>query len=148
MPDEPYPVIDRPHGYMESLGEITHRVHTGEPKARPTTYKDIEFRSRLEVRFAWHLDGLGEKWAYEPRVYGPKGRGYLPDFQILGAVHPTFIEVKPTIAQAEAAKAKVSVIWETHPDALILIAAAEGCTFFGATRDRPWVRWAERWLTS
>lgn len=144
---EPYPVIDREHGYMESIAEITHRVKTGEPKSRRTVYKGIEFRSRLEVKFAWHLDELGEKWAYEPRVYGPKGRGYLPDFEILGVPHPTFIEVKPTIEQGEAAKSKVAVIWETKPDAVLMIACAEGCTFFGAKRDIPWVTWTERWVS-
>lgn len=142
---EPYPVIHRMHSYLQSIAEITHRMDTGEPAARPTVYKDIEFRSRLEVRFAWHLDALGEKWAYEPRTYGPKGRGYLPDFQMLGALRPTFIEVKPTIEQGEAAKTKVAVIWETCPDALILIACEEGCTFFGSVKDGPWLSWQERW---
>lgn len=131
-------------GYMESLAEVVHRTDTGSPMSRPTIYRGIEFRSRLEVRFAQHLDELGETWAYEPRVYGPKGRGYLPDFEILASARPTFIEVKPTVAEAEEAQAKVAVIWETVPEALILIAAAEGCTWFGSQGDS-WVAWVERW---
>lgn len=132
-------------GYVESLAEIVHRKNVGTPKARPSVYKGVAFRSRLEVRFAFHLDLLGETWVYEPRVYGPKGRGYLPDFEIIGATRPTFIELKPTRKQAEAAKAKVAVIWETHPGALIIIAAAQGCTFYGS-QGGPWVEWQERWV--
>lgn len=131
--------------YMESLGEIAHRIETDGPKARPTAYKGIEFRSRLEVRFAIHLDERGERWAYEPRVYGPKGRGYLPDFEILDGPRPTFIEVKPTISEAVSARNKVKVIWESLPDALLLTAAAEGCTFSACRMGGEWVTWQERW---
>jgi hypothetical protein len=130
--------------HFESLAEIEHRITTGGPKARRTTHGREQMRSHLEVRFALHLDSIGEKWVYEPRPFGPRGRGYLPDFQIIGVARPTFIEVKPTIAEAEAAKDKVAVIWETHPEALILIAAAEGSTWFGSTGG-PWATWTERW---
>lgn len=139
---EPYPVIDRPHGYMESLAEINHRtLNGGSPKARPSVYKGIPMRSRLEVRFAYHLDARGERWTYEPRIYGH----YLPDFEILGTMRPTFIEVKPTLAELAGAQQKAAVIWKTHPTALIVVAVEEGCTFSAAVKGGQWETWQERW---
>ncbi len=126
---------------MESLAEIQHRLATGTPKARPTTYKGIEFRSRLEVRFACYLDLMDERWLYKPRVYGR----YLPDFEIVGAVRPTFIEVKPTQAEVRPAADKMSVIWGTHPDALLIVACEEGRSFYGCYSGGRWTSWQERW---
>ncbi len=123
-----------------SVGEIQSGVYKG----RKSTYKGIEFRSKLEVKFAWWLDDMGEQWRYEPRIYGPKGRGYLPDFEILGTDRPTFIEIKPTLALAERAKSKVSVIWEYEPRAVIVIATREHRTFFIGERG-VWDSWQERW---
>lgn len=132
-------------GHMESLAEINYRMETGKIKARPTSYRGIEFRSRLEVRYAWYLDDIGERWRYEPRVYGPKGRGYLPDFEILGRRQPTFIEVKPTIAEAPDALAKMAVIWDTHPDALLIVACEEGWTYYAALQGWDPETWHQGW---
>ena len=138
--------MPREFGYMESLAEIAFRRATGRPQSRPITYQGVDFRSRLEVRFAQHLSDRGERWAYEPRTFGPNGRRYLPDFELLGIPRPTFIEVKPTIREAIAARRRVVVIWDTHPDALLLTAAAEGCTFSAGLRGQPWETWQERWV--
>lgn len=131
--------------YMESFAEIAHRIATGGPQARPTTYKGITFRSRLEVRFAWHLDAIGEQWRYEPRAYGPKGRGYLPDFEVYGLPQPTFIEVKPTAQEVPDAARKMEVIWDTHPDALLIVACEQGWVFRCCLRGGTWEGWSERW---
>lgn len=130
--------------YMESLAEVLHRSETGGPKARPSIYKDIRFRSRLEARFAKHLDATGEQWSYEPRNFGGQG-GYLPDFEILGATRPTYIELKPTRREVPAAQAKMSIIWKTVPDALLIVACEEGSTFYSAFHGGRWNVWQERW---
>lgn len=57
--------------------------------AKPTLYKDIRFRSRLEARWAIFLDALGGQWVYEPVVQGVTG--YLPDFLFGGG----YLEIKP-----------------------------------------------------
>lgn len=132
-------------GRLESFADIRYHMETGRIKSRPSMYKGIEFRSRLEVRFAWHLDTIGEQWRYEPRIYGPKGKGYLPDFEILGRPQPTFIEVKPTTEEVADAALKMQVIWETHPDALLIVACEQGWTYVGALRGGPWEGWHERW---
>lgn len=131
---------------MESIDEIQYRMDMGSPKPRPRLYKGVEFRSSLEVRFAHYLDGMREPWVYEPRVYGPRGHGYLPDFQMTAADQPTFIEVKATLEEAPGAQAKMSVIWDTHPDALLIVAVEEGRTFYAClAHSGSWTWWQERW---
>jgi hypothetical protein len=71
-------------------------------KARPTTYKGIRMRSRLEAYFAAMLDDVFEAaWEYEPVCFaGPSGQ-WLPDFKIdLMGGHPEYLqyaEVKPWV---------------------------------------------------
>lgn len=71
-------------------------------KARPTTYKGIEMRSRLEAGYAQFLDGILCEWEYEPQAFAdPRGQ-YLPDFLIknverVGAGYcDMYVEVKPS----------------------------------------------------
>jgi hypothetical protein len=56
----------------------------------PTVYAGIEFRSRLEARWAAFFDEIGWRWSYEPF----DAAGYIPDFLIHGA-RPMLVEVKP-----------------------------------------------------
>lgn len=52
-------------------------------KARPTTYKGVRMRSRLEAGFAAWLDDAGVEWQYEPECYSAPELGqWLPDFLI------------------------------------------------------------------
>lgn len=54
-------------------------------RVRETVYKDIQFRSRLEARWAVFFDELGLSWDYEPEGYRlDNGRCYLPDFYVHG----------------------------------------------------------------
>jgi hypothetical protein len=132
-------------GTVESIAEINHRIATGGHAARPITFGEVTFRSKLEARFSWHLDAIGVKWVYEPRVFGRPGEGYLPDFQLLGLDQPTYVEVKPTIAEIREACRRMKVIWEQVPDALLIVACEEGRTFVAAVNGRPWESWQERW---
>lgn len=43
------------------------------------------------------------------------------------------------------AKDRMEIIWDTLPDALLIIACGEGCRYFGAMQGHPWVEWVERW---
>jgi hypothetical protein len=56
----------------------------------PTRYNSVQFRSRLEARWAAFFDLVGWKWDYEPLDLG----GWTPDFLIKGKV-PALVEVKP-----------------------------------------------------
>jgi hypothetical protein len=53
--------------------------------------------------------------------------------------------VKPTAAEVEAAKAKMAVIWDDEPGALLMVACAEGSMFHAALLGGEWTSWAERW---
>jgi len=53
----------------------------------------VNFRSRLEARWAVFFDALGEEWQYEVEGFElPSGR-YLPDFYL--PKRKTYVEVKP-----------------------------------------------------
>lgn len=51
-------------------------------KARPTKYKGIDMRSRLEAKYAQYLDGQSLLvWEYEPNCFASERGQYLPDFK-------------------------------------------------------------------
>lgn len=56
----------------------------------PTTYKGIDFRSRLEARWAVLFDLFKWEWEYEPIDLN----GWTPDFKIKGN-EDILVEVKP-----------------------------------------------------
>lgn len=127
-----------------SLADVLSAIKDG-PQAVPSVYRGIEMRSILETRFAAHLDALGEEWVYEPAIYGPAGKGYLPDFEIVSAHRRTFVEVKPTLPEVTPAQVKMSIIWDTHPEALLIVACWEPLTFTAAYRGTSWESWGQRW---
>jgi hypothetical protein len=61
-------------------------------KAIPTIYKGIQYRSRLEAKWAAFFDVIGWDFTYEPTDLG----GWWPDFKITTDAGTRFlIEVKP-----------------------------------------------------
>ena len=62
------------------------------PQALPSWYRGIEFRSRMEARWAAYFDLLELEWIYEPEGYALPNGNYCPDFQ----VERMICEVKPT----------------------------------------------------
>lgn len=68
----------------------------GNFRAIPTKYAGVNFRSRLEAKWAAFFDLLGFRWEYEPVEFC----GWMPDF----ALHPDdgepiYCEVKPVYWQ-------------------------------------------------
>jgi hypothetical protein len=75
-------------------------------KAKPVTYKGINFRSTLEVKHYINMtEVFGWEVEYEPTIEGL--RGWLPDFLIKGCQRDILVEVKPIRCLEE---------WENHPD--------------------------------
>ncbi len=68
--------------------------------AIPTTYSGVQFRSRLEARWAAFFDLLKIKWLYEPFDLA----GYIPDF-ILPEFGDLLVEVKPILHMSESGPA-------------------------------------------
>lgn len=93
-------------------------------KARPTVYRGIQMRSRLEAKAARAFDRVGAWWLYEPLCYANARTEYLPDFVVDSPVNvvdwfgrhwqtTTFWEVKysPQLGKA-AALTDMPVIWD------------------------------------
>lgn len=94
--------------------------------ARPTTYKGIPMRSRLEARVAAYLDlGFNRGWLYEPRAFANETGQYLPDFQLPADdefPQDLFVEVRPTLDRAYQACKPMEIIWDSIPNAFLVIA--------------------------
>lgn len=97
-------------------------------KARPTVYRGIAMRSRLEAHFAAALDRVADRseWSYEPRAYADETGQYLPDFELCDSRF--FVEVKPTREHALRVIDRVRVLFSSEPDAMVVIVwpAADG----------------------
>ena len=72
-------------------------------KALPTTYRRVQFRSRLEARWAVFFDQLELHWEYEPQGFVLDNRKdkhpdscYCPDFLVRTPQgEDMWIEIKP-----------------------------------------------------
>lgn len=62
----------------------------GKKSGIPTMYKGVQYRSRLEAKWAAMFDALGWKFQYEPFDLP----GWIPDFALMGC-KPVLVEVKP-----------------------------------------------------
>jgi hypothetical protein len=69
-----------------------------EHRGIPTQYKGVNFRSRLEAKYAALFDLLAWSWTYEPIDLA----GWIPDFAIEGKPRPILVEVKPIFEFDEA----------------------------------------------
>jgi hypothetical protein len=98
--------------------------------ARPTVYKGIKMRSRLEADYASALDRDGQPWEYEPTCFaGPDGQ-WLPDFRI--GSDCTYVELKPAYLiewdtpeldgvydRVDAILRQMTVAWLSEPKATL-----------------------------
>lgn len=67
-----------------------------------TRYNGINFRSRLEAKWAAMFDMLGWGWTYEPTDF----KGWIPDFAIHGK-EIVYVEVKPVLKFPEDVAQKI-----------------------------------------
>jgi hypothetical protein len=87
--------------------------------AIPTTYNGVNFRSRLEAKWAAFFDLLGWRWQYEPIDLD----GWIPDFMLLGAI-PTLVEVKPITDEDVTIEAKMVLAAGSRREDLLLVGIA------------------------
>ena len=112
-------------------------------QARPTVYRGIQMRSRLEATWAAWLDELGTwRWEYEPCCFADGGAQYLPDFRLYGEGdgEPTYLEVKGLITDLDAEMARMEVILASEPLAALWLAEGKPLRC-GGTRDWMGIRW-------
>jgi hypothetical protein len=94
-------------------------------KAIPTTYRGIQFRSRLEATWAAFFDAAGWQWEYEPFDMD----GWIPDFALASALtapEPVLVEVKPISAFAPEVAAKIDAADQEHEVLLVGIGPFSG----------------------
>lgn len=69
------------------------------PRAVPCEYNDVQFRSKLEARWAVFMDHLDVLWSYESAGFSLQCKGgqiikYLPDFRVVEGDILWWLEVK------------------------------------------------------
>lgn len=115
-----------------------------ETKGRPTLYKGIRMRSRLEAAYAAYLDRLQVSWEYEPECFASARGQWLPDFSFVGAPG-RYIEVKPPelldfrphetaderYARIDTILGRMAIAWESQPEARVEL------VFFDYERSEP-----------
>jgi hypothetical protein len=72
-------------------GSAQHLIGGNEMKSIPTKYAGVQFRSRLEAKWAALFDIAGMQWSYEPFDL----EGWAPDFAIHTKRGDILVEVKP-----------------------------------------------------
>ena len=74
-------------------------------RSLPTLYRGIQFRSRIEARWAVVFDFFDLQWEYEPEHYELPIGNYLPDFWLQN--QDCWVEIKgPHPTEMEEAKAR------------------------------------------
>lgn len=96
------------------------------PSGIPTLYQGVQYRSRLEAKWAAFFDLLGWHHQYEPFDLD----GWIPDFLLPDAVaRPLLVEIKPVIEFPDRVATRVEPFRESN-DILIL-----GCMPVSGTQD-------------
>jgi len=68
-------------------------------RALPTFYDGIQFRSRLEARWAYFFNLCKVQWQYELQGYESDEHRYLPDFYLQET--EMYVEIKPNMGFVE-----------------------------------------------
>lgn len=63
-------------------------------QAKPTWYKNVLFRSKLEASWARIFDLMEIQWEYEPCKFSWSNGSYIPDFKVKIQSEDWFVEVK------------------------------------------------------
>jgi hypothetical protein len=129
--------------------------------ARPTRYRGIRMRSRLEASASAFLDRLGLDWTYEPECFADGDDQYLPDFGVKG-VHVRgipdcrlYLEVKPpSLGDDQIGRVLTGMhpIWASEPTAFLGL-MRPGSADYTDDQGREWGTYPEqvefpyRWLS-
>lgn len=95
--------------------------------ARPTTYRGIDMRSRLEADVAAWLDGTpwpDIEWKYEPQCFASERGQYLPDFAVNWRGEAQYWEIKPQSYppdKIDGVLSQMEIIWDSKPDAGLVL---------------------------
>lgn len=122
MPDEGH-VSRSPRG-------VPSQFHN---RGRPTFYKGIKMRSRMEATAAALFDRFGASWEYEPMCFASEAGQYLPDFLVTGLIEdclddhchadmaPVYVEIKPHGLIDKQVKQRMEIVWASDPTVGLLV---------------------------
>ena len=83
--------------------------------AKPTTYKGINFKSKLEAQYASFFDAIDIPWEYEKDIVSlPDGTTYVSDFTINTGYNYGLYEMKPKGVTSKKFIAAKKVIEEAY----------------------------------
>ncbi|MBB2819015.1 UNVERIFIED_ORG: hypothetical protein GGD59_002260 [Rhizobium esperanzae] len=106
-------------------------------KAIPTLYNNVQFRSRLEARWAAFFDLAGIEWDYEPFDLD----GWAPDFMLRTSIGHILVEVKPVdtdeFNSQDMQFDKAFRYWSQHQVLLLGIGPIEKRDLLGVILDPP-----------
>lgn len=74
-------------------------------EVKPTKFGGVDFKSRLEAKWALFFKEWGIRWEYEPVRFTDGDMIYTPDFRLHGR---DMIEIKPTIGHLNGIKEKLA----------------------------------------
>lgn len=84
-------------------------------KPIPTKYNGVQFRSRLEARWALVFDRSDLDWHYEPEGYQLPSGWYVPDFFVSstdpGFEYSCYCEIKPCFPSEEEIRKAAELAW-------------------------------------
>lgn len=117
--------------------------------ARPTIYKGIEMRSRLEAWWARAWDHKGIDWTYEPNAFGSEYGQYLPDFRISdrrpnGTERVCYVELKGVVVDPAPFLRRMQIIWSSQPEAILFLIENHGeRVWMGSVKEDGSSDWCE-----
>jgi len=106
-----------------------------------TRYSGVQFRSRLEARWAALFDLLGFKWHYEMEAFSLPCGAYLPDFWLPDV--PVWAEVKIKFSPKELTKC-LQLAHQTHFAVLLLDGPPENRSYL-TLPPHPGPPWIAHW---
>lgn len=90
-------------------------------RGRPTLYKGIRMRSRLEAWHAAWFDAHGLAWEYEPICFADETGQYLPDFRVAVPDRFVYVEIKGLVEDPEPFMERAEIVWNSDPQARLTL---------------------------
>lgn len=107
-------------------------------RARPTMYRGVLMRSRMEADLAALLDLHGVEWEYEPMCFADATGQYLPDFYVVAPRFAGYVELKGYPVDVGEITARMEIVWSSEPTADLYLVHLDGDCFASGT-DRCWI---------
>jgi len=108
--------------------------------AIPTQYKGVEYKSKLEAKWACFFDKIGVICEYEPFTITRNNHKYLPDFYTIGLFGDEYIETETNRFGDKICliEVKPRMPNDTYINNLMNVREPGKCAIVGVCRDMFW----------